>query len=296
MPDVLPNFFIVGAAKSGTTSLYNYLRRHPDVYMSPTKEPHWFSRVKPDPEQGAYAVTSEEEYLDLFKDRQHERAVGEASTSYLWDEKAPDRIKQSIPDAKIIILLREPVSRVFSHYLMDTRVGIQELPFYEAIQEDYENPDKGWYKSHLYVELGMYCEQVSRYFERFGRENVLVLFFEEFVADTDSALSSIARFLGIDADEVGGGQSGERRHNAHAVPRIGFLWSALDNEGVRKLGHRLLPSNLRGFLRDSVLLRQTEKPQIEPEALAFLGGLYASEEACLETLLERGLPWGRATD
>ena len=243
MIEVMPNFFIVGAGKAGTTSLYSYLRRHPDVYMSPIKEPHWFSTVKPHPEQKAYAVTSEKEYLDLFKGWRGEKAIGEASTSYLWDDEEPARIRHNVPDAKIIVVLRELVSPASSHYLMGTRVGIQELPFYEAIKEDYEKLEKGWYISHLYVELGMNCEQISRFLDWFDRERLLMMFFEDVISDTDAALTSVASFVEIDTDAAYGGQTFEKQ-NPHATPRIGILRPALDNEGIRRLGQRLLPGDL----------------------------------------------------
>ncbi len=94
MKRVMPNFFIVGAAKSGTTSMYHYLEQHPDVYMLSFKEPHWFARVEPSSGRIVHSVTSEDEYLELFEDWKDERAIGEVNPSYLWDVSAPDRIKQ----------------------------------------------------------------------------------------------------------------------------------------------------------------------------------------------------------
>jgi hypothetical protein len=188
------------------------------------------------------------------------------------------------------VVLREPVSRASSHYLMDTRVGIQELPFYEAIKEDYGKPEKGWYISHLYVELGLYCEQISRYLDRFDRERLLIMFFEDVISDTDAALTSIASFLEVDADVAYGSQTFEKQ-NPHATPRIGILRPALDNEGIRRLGQRLLPGDLRRFLRDRVLTRNVEKPQIDYAAIELLRRLYDSQQACLQRLLGRGLPW-----
>jgi Sulfotransferase family len=124
----IPDFFVVGAAKSGTTSLYHYLDQHPDVYMPRNKEPHYFSRVPPFPGRGSHPVTSEEEYLDLFKLWNKESVAGEASPSYLWDEKAPYRIKETVPQAKIIAILRHPVERAYSHYLMDVKAASKTSP------------------------------------------------------------------------------------------------------------------------------------------------------------------------
>lgn len=297
MNRIMPNFFIVGAAKSGTTSMYRYLEPHPDVYMPSFKEPHWFARVEPSSDLIVHSVTSEAEYLELFENWKGERAIGEASTSYLWDLAAPSRIQEEIPDAKIIVLLREPVSRAFSHYLMDVREGMEGRPFLRALQEDYASHEKGWGISHLYVELGMYCEQVSRYLERFGRENVLILFFEEVFADSDSTLRAVKHtldFLAVDPT-VSHDVDLQRRYNPHAIPRRMFSRSVLQASGIRSMARRLLPERSKQLLRERVLLRQVEKPEADPQAIEFLRRIYAPEMACLESVLGRKLPWAPAT-
>ncbi len=294
MHAVLPNFFVVGAAKAGTTSMYRYLKQHPDVYMPTVKEPHWFSRLEPNPGQGFRPVTSEEAYLSLFEGWRGERAVGEASPSYLWDPKAPDRIARSVPDAKIIVLLRDPVDRAFSHYLADARHGIQGRPFHEALRADHASPTKGWGKSHLYVELGLYCGQVSRYLERFGEGDVLVLFFEEVFADPGSTKCSLERvldFLGVDPREAGNIRF-ERKHNPHTVPRAATKHLALGAPAARNLAQRFLPPGWKHFLsRNKLLFRRAEKPEIEARALEFLRRIYEPELGCLEAVLGRELPW-----
>lgn len=293
MRRILPNFFVVGAAKSGTTSLYRYLEQHPDVYMSSIKEPHWFSRVSPNPGRGIHPVTSEAGYLRLFKEWRGERAVGEASPSYLWDAAAPGRIEQSAPNARIIIVLREPISRAFSHYLMDVHAGRQDLPFYEALEEDYARTAKGWGISNLYVDLGLYCGQVSNYIETFGRENVLVLVFEEAFADLDSTSETVERvlsFLEVDpavVDDIGY----RRQYNPLVAPRSRLSRFLLGRRGLQRLGRRLMPGEWRWFLRDKVLSRRVEKPRLEPQAVEFLRRIYAPEIACLERLLGYKLPW-----
>lgn len=296
MKRVMPNFFIVGAAKSGTTSMYRYLEQHPDVYMPSFKEPHWFARVEPSSNFIVHSVTSEDEYLKLFEGWKGERAIGEASPSYLWDVSAPARIKQEVPNARIIVLLREPVSRAFSHYLMDVREGMEARPFLRALQEDYAIHKKGWGISHLYVELGMYCEQISRYLDRFGRESVLVLFFEEVFADPDSTFYALERtlnFLGV-YPTVPNGVDLQRRYNSHAVPRGRFSRFMLRALAIRSMARRFLPERSKRLLREKVLLRQAEKPEADPQAIEFLRHIYAPETACLESVLGRELPWGPA--
>ena len=122
-----PNLFLVGAAKAGTTSVYDELARHPAIYMSPMKEPHYFSRIQPSPERAAFFphVTDEDEYMALFDGVTEERLVGEASTSYLWDASAAERIQSVAPEASILIMLRNPVERAYSQYWNDVREGIE---------------------------------------------------------------------------------------------------------------------------------------------------------------------------
>src|ERR1051325_186535 len=112
---ILPNFFIVGAARSGTTSLYEYLSQAHSIYMSPIKEPHFFA---PNARSSQYSRVIRDwyEYLKLFDHVKNEIAIGEASPSYLWDHESPTFIQRTIPQARIIILLRDPIKRAFSHY------------------------------------------------------------------------------------------------------------------------------------------------------------------------------------
>jgi hypothetical protein len=121
--DPWPNLFIVGAAKAGTTSLYHYLAQHPDIYMAPVKEPHFFSRIHPAPELEAFFphVSDEADYLSLFANAHAETVRGEASTSYLSHPDVADAIWQKRPEAKIVIMLRDPVERAYSNYWYDVR-------------------------------------------------------------------------------------------------------------------------------------------------------------------------------
>ena len=105
-----PNLFVVGAPRAGTTSLYHYLRQHPEIYMSPLKEPHFFSHSNP---QSDTVVKHQDAYLRLFDAARGEKLRGEASPAYLADPDAPARIKDASPEAKIVAVLREPVSRAF---------------------------------------------------------------------------------------------------------------------------------------------------------------------------------------
>jgi hypothetical protein len=287
-----PNFFIVGTARAGTTSLYAHLRQHPEIYASPAKEPHFFAQVRPNRMQThlMQPVNDRESYLALFKGAaEHHKAIGEASTSYLWDSHAAQRISATVPEAKIIIILRHPIERAFSHYLLDVREGVQRAPFFAAIAEDYASPTKAWGVSHLYVELGLYCEQVKRYLHHFPSEQIHILFFEDMVANEHSCLQRVLSFLDVDVAGLGEIEDRERR-NVYAQPRFKPVHFLLSFAGLRATARRLLPGRLRMAI-GRVLRRPAEKPRMDPRAIHFLSPIYKPDVACLEELLGTRVPW-----
>lgn len=286
-----PNFFIVGAAKAGTTSLYRFLAQHPQVFMSGIKEPHFFSAVSPRKEQKDIVKTVSDErcYRRLFEGSAGYIAVGESSPSYLSELGTAERINRIIPDAKAIILLRDPIARAHSHYLMDVRTGIQRQSFWDAIQSDYAKSEKGWGVSHMYVELGMYHLQVKHYLDVFGRKRVLILTSEELSLRTCDALCRVAMFLGIDPAQFKEVDV-TYPHNQFAAPSSKFALSVLRSQWV-KLTVRLVTSvKFRQHLRDRFLLAKTAKPEIDAQTKEFLRSIYEPELEKLEALLETPMP------
>jgi Sulfotransferase domain len=291
--EVWPNFFIVGAAKAGTSSLYAYLRQHPQVYMSAVKEPHFFSQIEPSDGQHyrMRTTTDRESYLKLFRKANGALAVGEASPSYLWDERAPHRIREQVPEARIIMVLRDPIERAHSHYLMNVRENTQPLPFYEALREDQSKPNKSWTTANLYVELGQYASQVERYLGLFGPERLLVLMFEDLKRDPATLVRRTARFLGVDEGPVADMELGiGNPYNAYALPRGGLARGLYRSLWMRNLARYTVPQWLRWKLRDQVLMRPAEKPAMDARALEALRGVYAGDVEKLEGLLGRPLP------
>lgn len=287
---IWPNVFIVGAAKAGTTSLYAYLKQHPQVFMSPVKEPHFFSKVQPQKEQShiVKSITNESKYLSLFRDAGGFKAIGEASPSYLWSTQAPYRIREKVPNARIIVILRDPVDRAYSHYLMDVRGGYQKLPFYEAIRQDYDKAQKGWGVSHLYVELGLYHEQLRRYLGVFPPSQLLVLMFQDLRTDCGGLLLNVARFLNIDAKPIESIMI-KKVHNPYASPRTESARWVLGSRCVRRMSATVFPRVLRLWVRDRLLLKSVEKPLLDPRARAFLKDIYRPEIEKLEYLLGKEL-------
>ena len=133
-----PNLFVVGAVKAGTTSLWTHLDAHPDVFMSRPKEPHFFSRARMPADQ---LVKDPVEYAGLFARGAALRYRGDASPSYLWDPDSPARIKEAVPDARIIISLRDPVDRAYANYLGHIREGLDPRTFRDAVRAELADDD-----------------------------------------------------------------------------------------------------------------------------------------------------------
>jgi hypothetical protein len=210
----IPDFFIVGHAKCGTTALYEALRRHPQVFMPLNKEPWYFARSNPHPQlHGERSIDytgrrreTLEEYLANFADARTDQVIGEGSTSYLWSETAAAAIAEAQPAAKIIAILREPVSFLRSLHLQRLTDHIEaETDFAKALALDDERragrriPKYAfWPRSIIYSDQVRYVEQLRRYDTVFPRDQILVLIYEDYRRENDATLLRVLRFLGVD--------------------------------------------------------------------------------------------------
>jgi hypothetical protein len=179
-------FFIIGAQKSGTTSLFHYLEGHPDLYASRRKEPRFFLRENPTRRQC-------EEYLALFAGRTSERWIFEASagyTRYPRQSGVPLRMKRAAPNARFVYLLRHPVERVFSAYGHNLAHGRERRTLDEALADD----------RFGYLDTSRYYLQLQQYLECFPRERILVLFFENLVKRRTETIDRILQFLDVRRD------------------------------------------------------------------------------------------------
>jgi hypothetical protein len=291
--EIWPNFFIVGAQKAGTTSLYFYLKEIPQVYMSPLKELFYFA---PHAVQTSVVdvIRDKKEYLRLFENARGYIAVGEATPIYLWDPDAPKLIHQTVPDARIIISLRDPIERAYSNYLMKRKYSGMKSSFYDELMRDYKSQEKLFGRSQLYVEFGMYYEQVKRYFDIFGREQVKVIIFEEFVKHPEQSINEILAFLGVNYAVT----AIREQYNPYSVPRSAlsvwifsfFRWLRARNMKFYKI-LTLLPDSLVESLPEKILFERKQKPKIEPKAVKFLQEIYHDDVIRLQSLLGRSLPW-----
>jgi len=189
-----PDFFIVGAARSGTTSLYNYIVQHPLIVMSPIKEPHFFSEFYP----SGKIVRDKNDYLSLFKNIPSYIKAGEASSFYLYSSIAAEQIKSFIPNPKIVILLRNPIDRAYSLYWHLLRAGEENLSFEKALNAEPDRIKNGWLYGYHYTTSGFYYDQVLRYLKVIGKENVNIFLFEDLNNDPHAVCQNIFSQLNID--------------------------------------------------------------------------------------------------
>jgi sulfotransferase family protein len=210
----LPDFFIVGHAKCGTTALYEMLRRHPQIRMSELKEPQFFARENPqlDPaapigfEHTGRRLETYDEYLARFAGARADQLMGDASTAYLWSHTAAARIAAVAPRARIVAILREPAAFLRSLHLQLLQNGSEtESDLRKAIELEPARregrsvpPEQNWPQALIYSERVRYVEQLRRLHAVFPREQVLTLIYDDFRADNEATMRRVQRFLGID--------------------------------------------------------------------------------------------------
>lgn len=272
----LPNFFILGAAKCGTTSLANNLRAHPDVFIPDIKEVRFFDTESSWAEGLPW-------YEAFFDPAEEQRALGDATPSYLYFPSVVDRMLETVgPTVRHVVLLRDPVDRTYSHYWHRYREGEEPRTFDEVLDEELGGSE-GW----GYVGRSCYLEQLQRYSDAFGREAVHVALFEDFVASPEETYAAVCRHLGVDPqfvpDDLG------ERYNTHFVivrPRLYSLLIAL------RAG-RTTPEPVRRWLWGKIAQSQ-EYVAIEDAARQRLRTFFAPRNRALEAFLERDLRsiWG----
>ena len=284
---MLPNFFIIGTPKAGTTSLYNYLKSHPDIFMSPKKEPNFFSFQDIGNQKLYYPeknIKSVELYKILFKNAKNKIAIGDASVSYLFYEQVPKRIKKIVPNAKIIIILRQPTSRAFSHYLMDSRLGLVNLNFEDIVYKKTTHPKMDLYYQQ-FIELGFYHSQIKRYFDIFGQNNVKVFLTEDLKTELGNVLKDICTFLHIDNTV---NFDLEQRHNVYRTPRNSLVRFFYSFKTMRSLIRNLIPDQWVSNVKNQLLLVE-KKPALSQKTRNYLNELYSNDIKKTATLIQRDL-------
>jgi len=311
----LPDFFIAGQPKSGTTALYEMLARHPQIYMSAVKEPHYFAVDNPLPErtegprwsaleQTGVREQRLEDYLSLFAPARADQRAGEATTSYLWSPSAARRIAELQPAARVIGILREPAAFLRALHLQlirnqhETERDLRTaLSLDDARREGRHIPDRSvWPLALIYSDRVRYVEQLRRYEEVFPREQLLVLIYDDFRSDNEGTLRSVFRFLDVEEDvpiePVEVHQAVSVRPAGGAL--VGRLSSPKGPAGrmVRAAVRTVLPARTRLDVRRKIIFT---KPEPADEGLMRdLRGRFKGEVVALSEHLGRDLVklWG----
>ena len=286
----LPNFLIVGVQKAGTTSIYNYLREHPQVYMSSVKETNFLEKDwenLPPEQQNKNGIVTLEKYSELFAGVKDEIAIGEASPNYLFHyESSAARIKKYVPNAKLIVVLRNPVERAYSDHLMHMRDAIG----YRSLSEQIK------YSSHksFILRKGFYYIPLKYYFDQFGQEQIKVFFYDDLRDNSQEFMQSIYQYLGVNDEFV---PNTTRKAQVAKIPKNKTINNLLNRKNILRsttasILKKVMSVETRQKLRDRLinLNSQTKKAvPLSAEDRQQLIELYREDILQLQDLVGRDL-------
>jgi hypothetical protein len=290
----MPDFLVVGAARSGTTTLDSYLRQHPQIFLPDVKEPSFFvfegEGKKYVKGRFAFAVRNPEDYEKLFRSAKLHQVTGEISTPYLYlYEKAISSIKkyyEAYREIRIVILLRNPAERAFSQYCWRVRDGREELDFETAIDAEQERMKDNYSFDYFYLDRGFYYKQVKEYMENF--QHVHIILFEDFEKDPGSVLKDVCRFLRVDENF---GFKRLMRQNESVLPRSKALSRVATNESKMKFKvWYMIPDPLRKKIRSAFTkLNSAGRISMDPGMRKKLSTIYRNDILALQKLTGKDL-------
>ena len=304
----LVNFFVIGVVKGGTTSLYHYLSQHPDIFLPPIKETNHFAQNDINSETflpeyrldvaidlDSYLVkanrpiihiahvNSKKHYELLFRDVEDQKIVAEISNSYMVCPSTAEAIAAYNPEAKVAVILRNPITRAFSQFLMNLRESkAHSNDFIKEITTDAQAKNRGWGSNHQYLELGNYARQLSAYYNRFPTQNIHVILYEEYRKNPHLVLQDLCTFLGVNPNYS---FNTEQESNAASLPRFEAVNKVLVKSGAISIGKKLIPKKIRTRLIPALYSRKN-LPELTKEQRNYLITYYKSEMHQLDKLLQ----------
>ncbi len=287
---MLPNFIVIGAAKAGTTALHWYLAEHPDVFMTPMKDPSYFAFgvdeqgkwLWGDPNLHYFRVRSWPDYEQLFAEADGAAAVGEASTMYLECPQSADRIRKALPDVRLICCLREPVDRAYSDYQMYLRnQGLRLDPARDfAPTAAWTRPDSHW------MRIGRYHEQLARYYDAFPFDQIHVFLFDDLKRDTLGTVQKVYRFLRVDPTFV---PDLTTPHNIGGMPANPKLDRILRSSAIRTAIDPWVPKRAANWIRRLQARNMQKAPPLPPELKRQLSAHFRGDIEQTARLIGRNL-------
>ena len=278
------DFFIVGAPKAGTTSLYHYLNEHSEIEMSSQKEPDFFSDQSLQKQKLYYdknRIDTLEKYNSLFE-KEDVILRGDSSVSYLFYEDVPHKIITYNPDAKIIIMLRNPIDRAFSHYLMDYSLGLISESFETIIQKQSKHKNANLFYQQ-YIQVSEYSKQIKRYLEVFSKDNIHFIDYEDFKNDTSDVVNSVFLFLVVNDDFQ---PYLKKKYNTYTAPKNSLIRYVYSFVAFRKMVANILSKNLTKTIRN-LFFTSGKKPNLPELTRNFLKKHFESDVRELSELLNK---------
>jgi hypothetical protein len=275
-PLVLPHFVIVGAMRSGTTALATYLKAHPQVFMSPRKEVHFFDD---------HFHEGMQWYSRFFAGAQAGSKIGEATPNYMYDGQAISRMASVLPEAQLVVILRNPVDRAYSHYWQKVSYGTEHLDFRSAVAREPARlapGDPTVVRTYSYIDRGRYLGQLKRIRAHYPQEALHLILFEEMKANPVHVLERLCRFIGVDPALVPSGAG--RRINAYTTFR---------SPGLRRFSKTYLPKSLQRLV-GKLNTRTGSYPPMSREVRSELLELFKADNAALSSWLGRDLDLWRS--
>ena len=294
----LPNFLIVGAAKSGTTSLHYYLQQHPDIYLPAKKELHYFawehmvrfSYGPGDRDILAHVCQTREEYELVYSDISGQSAVGEVSPSYLYFAEVSDQIKEELNNPKIIIVLRNPIEKAFSQYMHLVRDNREVLQFFDALMAEKERIAQGWAAIWRYAESSLYSYRIQKYLDVFGERNVRIFLYDDLARSPELLMRELLEFIEVDPQHP---IDLSKAQNRSGKPRSRFVANLLTRPNpLRSLAKRMLSAEITYSLKLRLQdLNTGEKGTIDRRSRAYLTDFCAADVQAVQQIVGRALNW-----
>jgi hypothetical protein len=294
----LPTFIVIGAPKSGTTSLFYYLKQHPDVFLPERKELHFFSyeylkeHAKGPGDAGILAAlcSDRETYESYYRSADASAAVGEFSPSYLFFSDTAEKIFDALGKVRIIAILRNPVEKAYSQYMHLVRDNLENLSFLEALHAEEERKKNGWSDIWWYAKSSRYSDKIKKFFNVFGKDSAKVILFEEFTNDPSKILRDICDFIGVNGDFP---FDTSKVYNKTGQPRSKLIANFFSRPNlVKAVAKKIIPERIRFPLRIALhALNTGDKDPIDPSSKKYLKDLFRNDSLKLEKLIGRKTGW-----